>query len=132
MNYKKSLEVVEKALIELKEKNKSIPIVVEGEKDRDALRSLDFTGVIINVNSGKTIIDFCDYLARKYREIILLTDWDRKGGSLCRRIKQNLKGRVKCNVDYRAVFAKNAMTKTIEGLPSWISTMRNKSVEEHV
>ncbi len=37
MDYKKSFEDLEKALSELREENKSIPIIVEGEKDREAL-----------------------------------------------------------------------------------------------
>ena len=65
----------------------------------------------------------------KYREIIILTDWDRKGGFLCHTIMRNLEGRVKCNTHYREIFAKNTMTKTVEGLPSWIQTINEKFKE---
>ena len=41
MDYKKSLEDIEKALSELKEENTNIPIIVEGDKDIEALRKLD-------------------------------------------------------------------------------------------
>jgi dTMP kinase len=128
MDYKKSLEIVEKALTELKEENNKIPIIVEGEKDIKALKKLDITGKIYSVNAGISIIDFCDNIARKYKEIIILTDWDRKGGYICYSIKRNLSGRVKCNTYYREIFAKNTMTKTVEGLPSWIKTIIDKNI----
>lgn len=126
MDYKKSLEDLEKALSELREENKIIPIIVEGEKDIDALRKLEINGVIVSVNSGISITDFCDKLAAKYKDLIILTDWDRRGGYLCHTIKKNLAGRVKCNLYYREIFAKNSMVKTIEGLPSWIKTIKDK------
>ncbi len=126
MDYKKSLELVEKTLSELREENKIIPIIVEGEKDILALKKLDIYGDIFSLNAGISIIDFCDDLARKYKKIIILTDWDRKGGHLCHTIKRNLSGRVNCNTYYREIFAKNSMIKTLEGLPSWINTIKEK------
>jgi 5S rRNA maturation endonuclease (ribonuclease M5) len=126
MDYEKSFDELEEALSELIEENKSIPIVVEGEKDIFALRKLGVIGVIIRINSGLSLTDFCDALARDYKDIIILTDWDRKGGFLCHTIKKNLEGRVNCNTYYREVFAKNSMTRTVEGLPSWIETLKEK------
>ena len=126
MNYEKSFEDLKKTIIELQEKNKKIPIIVEGEKDVDALHKLEINGKIITINSGLSIPDFCDKIADEYNEIIILTDWDRKGGFLCHIILRNLEGRVICNTHFREIFAKNAKTKTVEGLPSWISTMNEK------
>ena len=126
MDYNRSLEDVQKALSELIEENKNNPVIVEGEKDVDALKKLGLTGKIITLNSGLTIIDFCDRIADEYEEVILLTDWDRKGGFLYRTIERNLEGRVKINSYYREVFAKNSMCKTLEGLPSWIITISEK------
>jgi len=126
MDYKKSLEDLQKALSELRDENEIIPIVVEGDKDIEALRKLDLNGEIISVNTGTSLTDFCDKIASKYKEIIILTDWDRRGGYLCHTIRKNLKGRVNCNLYYREVFAKNSMIRTIEGLPSWIDTMKGK------
>jgi len=126
MDYKKSFEDLEKALYELREENKKIPIIVEGDKDREALQRLECNGEIISVNAGISLTDFCDRLAREYKDIIILTDWDRRGGYLCHTIRKNLEGRVNCNIYLREIFAKNAMIRTVEGLPSWISTMREK------
>lgn len=126
MDYNRSLEDVQKALSELIEENKATPVIVEGEKDIDALRKLGLTGEIITLNSGVTLIDFCDKIAEKYEEVIILTDWDRKGGFLYRTIERNLEGRVKVNTYFREVFSKNVMSRTLEGLPSWIDTMSKK------
>ena len=126
MDYNRSLEDVQKALSELVEENKNIPVIVEGEKDVNALRKLGLSGEIITLNSGVTLIDFCDKIAEQYDEIIILTDWDRKGGFLYRTIERNLEGRVKVNTYFREVFSKNVMSRTLEGLPSWLETMSEK------
>ena len=126
MDFKKSIEDLEKIIDELGEENRSIPIIVEGKKDIEALRKLDISGSIISVNAGVPLIDFCDKIAQEHTDIIILTDWDRKGGYLCRTIRKNLEGRVNCNTKYRELFAKNAMIRTLEGLPSWLETMRKK------
>ncbi len=126
MDFKKSIEDLEKIIDELGEENRSIPIIVEGKKDIEALRKLDISGSIISVNAGVPLIDFCDKIAQEHTDIIILTDWDRKGGYLCRTIKRNLEGRVNCNTKYRELFAKNAMIRTLEGLPSWLETMKEK------
>ena len=126
MNYEKSLENLKKALLDLIDENNSTPIIVEGDKDLRALHKLGVNGIIISVNSGMSLTDFCDMIAQDYKDIIILTDWDRKGGYLCHTIMKNLEGRVKCNTYYREVFAKNSMIRTVEGLPSWIETMKEK------
>jgi len=126
MDYKKSLEEIEEALNDLKEENKVVPIIVEGEKDIEALKRIGFSGTIISLNAGFSIIDFCDKIAEKYKEIIILTDWDRRGGYLCHTIVKNLQGRVNCNTIYREILAKNTIIKTVEGLPSLIFTLKDR------
>jgi len=127
MDYKKSIEEIEKVIEDLKKEDKSIPIIVEGEKDKKALRKLNIKRKIIILNKGISLTDFCDKIAKNYKEIIIFTDWDRKGGFLRHKIQKNLEGRVKCNTKYREIFAKNTMTKTVEGIPSWIKTITEKT-----
>ncbi|MFW6121682.1 MAG: toprim domain-containing protein, partial [Petrotogales bacterium] len=103
------------------------PIIVEGYKDKEALHKLGIKGKIIRFNLGMSVSNFSDVIARKYKKIILLTDWDRKGGYLCSTIKKNLESRVKCNIKYRRALAKKSTIRTIEGLPSWIDTLKNKA-----
>jgi len=127
MGTNESLEEIEKTLEELTEENKTTPILVEGDKDVAALRKLGLTGEIIKLNAGMTLIDFCDMLARKHKKIILLLDWDRKGGFLSFNIIKNLEGRVKCETRYREHIAKRSVIRTVEGLPSWIETLKQKN-----
>ncbi len=127
MDYLKSIKDIEEILLDLQEENKSIPILVEGDKDLLALRKLGLRGEIISINKGKSLSDFCDSLASEYKDIIILTDWDRKGEHLGHTIRKNLEGRVNCNMRYREFFAKNTTIRTIEGLPSWIETIRKKT-----
>lgn len=126
MDLKRALEAVERALLEVKEENKTIPIIVEGEKDIQALRLLGITGMIIRINRGMSLTDFCDWVTAHFTKIIILTDWDRRGGSLCRTMMKQLKGRVDYNTTFREILAKNAMVRTVEELPSWLFTMKGK------
>ena len=116
MDYEQTLEELEKELAELQEENKTVPIIVEGEKDTAAIR----------FNKGHSIADFCDIIAQKYQNIILLTDWDWRGSRLCYSLKKHLENRVHCNLNYREKFAKRCSCRQVEGLPSWIETLKNK------
>ena len=126
MDFKQSFDDLEKLLIELKDENKTIPILVEGDKDIEALHKLRISGKIIRLNRGISITNFCDIIAKRHNKIIILTDWDKKGGQLCYKLKKNLIGRVDCNTDYRKKIAQKTTIKTVEGLPSWIETIRKK------
>src|SRR4030042_3982291 len=101
----KTLEELEEILNELQEENETVPIIVEGEKDITALRRLEMTGESIRFNKGQSVSDFCDTIAQKYQKIILLTDWDWRGGRLGSSIKKHLENRVECNMSYRQMFA---------------------------
>jgi 5S rRNA maturation endonuclease (ribonuclease M5) len=127
MKNEETLEELEKELIELREENKTVPILVEGDKDSIGLRKLEITGEIIRFNTGLSVPDFCDMIARNYKQIIIFTDWDWRGTRLCYSIKKHLENRVKCNLKYREVFAKRCGCRTVEGLPSWIETLKNKT-----
>jgi 5S rRNA maturation endonuclease (ribonuclease M5) len=126
MDHKKSLEEINDAIKKLRKENEKIPILVEGEKDVDALRSLGINGKILTINYGKSISNFCDDLADRYKGIIILTDLDRKGGRLCRSIQKNLEGRVKCMTKFRDTFSKFAAVKNIEGLPTYLKNLDAK------
>lgn len=126
MNLERCVEEVELALDELVELNNSIPVIVEGIKDRRALRTLGLTGDIITLNKGISLSDFADYISERYDEVIILSDWDRRGGSLCRRLKELFKGRLTYDVRIRQRLSKFAMIKKVEGLPSWLETVYHR------
>lgn len=126
MNLKGCIEEVKLALDELVEMNNSAPVIVEGVKDRRALRKLGLTGKIITINKGMSLSDFSDWVSEQYEKVIILSDWDRRGGSICRRLKELLKGRVIYDVTIRQRLSKFAMIKKVEGIPSWLETMMVK------
>ncbi len=72
------------------EKNRTAPIIVEGDNDIRSLRYLGFSGEIIKLNSGLSLMGFSESVARNHREIILLTDMDRKGIKLKESLKSLL------------------------------------------
>ncbi|KAA0000959.1 MAG: toprim domain-containing protein [Thermoplasmata archaeon] len=127
MDCRSAIEHIEKAIEEIKQKNKEIPIIVEGEKDVEALHRLGINGEILIVHCGKKIANFCDIIASKYKEIIILTDWDKKGWRLCKKIEENLKGRTKCFTEYRLIFARYSMVKDIEGIPSFMIHLKERA-----
>jgi 5S rRNA maturation endonuclease (ribonuclease M5) len=71
--------------------NYSIPIIVEGQNDESTLRKLGAKGKIFRLNTGSSILNFCEEIARKHEEVILLPDWDNKGKQLFKKLIQNFK-----------------------------------------
>ena len=68
----------------------SHPILVEGLRDKKALRDLNINSQIILINRGHSIINVVDELSHLLGpkgKFIILTDWDRTGGNLYRLIK---------------------------------------------
>lgn len=69
-------------LSELREANEEVPVVVEGARDVGSLRQLGLAGHIIPLHSGATLFALAEEIAAQADEVILLTDWDRKGQTL--------------------------------------------------
>jgi 5S rRNA maturation endonuclease (ribonuclease M5) len=68
-----------------------VPIIVEGIKDITALRGLGLTGPIYML-AGHNIVSLADELAELPR-LLILFDFDRRGGQLTRRLTEQLEGR---------------------------------------
>ena len=97
-----SLAKIMAIIDDMREDNESMPILVEGKRDKKALQELGFEGDIIVLNSGYTLADVADVISKKYRKIIILTDWDKKGSYLAGRIFNLLRDNdVICNLEYR-------------------------------
>ncbi len=127
MDEARCLEDLEDALQSLIKRNYSgIPVVVEGEKDVAALRSLGLSGKILVLNVGLSIPDFCDKLSERFSEIVVLTDWDRTGGRLAGILLSQLKGRVNCDMSFREVCVRCCMVRVVEGLPSFLQTLKSR------
>lgn len=84
------LERLEELILELQTlADRGAIIVVEGRKDADSLRFLGIKGVI-KLASQLPLLEFTELLSRSGKEIVLLMDWDKKGGMVERRILKYL------------------------------------------
>ncbi|MEM0135250.1 MAG: toprim domain-containing protein [Thermoplasmatales archaeon] len=120
MSAKDNVEKIFKSLEDLKERNRSIPIVVEGKNDIRALRSLNFEGEILTLHSRVTIEKFSRNLSNNYKEVILLLDWDSKGKKLTSSLIRHLNSyEVKTDVDFwKLCFSMVSQMSNVESLPS--------------
>ncbi len=90
MDYAELREDLGRVLDDLIEKNLSAPVIVEGEYDRRALHELGVLGDIRVLNRGNSVLGLCEAIAREYREAIILTDWDVRGGRIARHLRDAL------------------------------------------
>lgn len=120
LSLEERLEHLEALIDELVVVNREIPAIVEGKRDVRALRRLGLEGEILMVNTGESRITFCDRLAGRYAEAILLTDWDRTGGIIARDLRDNLKGRVRLERNLRKGLALYSEVSAVEELPGYM------------
>jgi len=121
------LEKVEEIISELKElADSGAIIVVEGRKDVESLQLLGVKGEV-RLASQQPLLEFTEMLSKSGKEIVLLTDWDKKGGILTRKIKTylldygitpdtSIRGRLRTLVKKRI--------KDIESLNNYVDKLR--------
>lgn len=120
------LDQIQSVLEELIERDADTVILVEGMRDRGALTILGVRGDMVQVQSSTGIFPVAERLAREGRKAIILTDWDRKGGQLCRLLKNALKAN---NVPFdeelrrRLVIVAKQDIKDVQSLPSLYSRL---------
>lgn len=107
-----------KTLEKYRLKNENTPIVVEGKNDLCCLRDLDFQGDIIIINGGNSLLNFSENIAQSNHEIIILTDFDRKGVEIKKYIQRYMHG-LGCRVDTTLwdTLRRYVPIRTIEELP---------------
>lgn len=110
-------------------------LVVEGERDRRALRRLGLEGPILLVHRGASISATAQHLLHRGRRVIVLTDWDREGGVLARRLKEFLEAEsVPLDLEYRRRLSRILRGEVVhvEGLFGWarrLAEMQGGSLE---
>ncbi len=121
------LEKLEELILELKNlSDAGAIIVVEGRKDVESLRSLGINGEV-KLSSQQPLLDFTEKLSRSGKEIVLLTDWDRKGGMVASKITDYLHAySIIPNMDIRARigFLVKKRIKDIESLSKYMGKLR--------
>ncbi len=129
-NLKKRVEKLTELLERLAEKAaKGVPIIIEGQNDKDALRKLNVTGDIIAAKTfGRSFLDVLrEVRKRDPQEIILLMDFDRRGKQWTRRLIENFERmKVKANLLFWKELLNLTDLKDIEGLPTYLETLREK------
>lgn len=107
-----------KTLEKYRTKNEQVPIIVEGRNDMGCLRTLDFQGDIIIVNGGNSLVNFSENVAQENEEVIILTDFDRKGIEIKEHLMRNMPG-LGCHVDTTLwdTIRKYVPIRTVEELP---------------
>ncbi|WP_048054026.1 toprim domain-containing protein [Thermoplasma volcanium] len=111
-------------------KNSSIPIIVEGRNDLASLRKLSFYGEIIVFNRGISITSFSDEISNKYREVIILTDFDNKGSFLKDRFYGYLTGMgVYVDLYLWNFIRKHVPIRTVEELPAEFEREVEKEIQ---
>lgn len=96
-----------------------------------ALKSLGITANVTSMNKGVSIFSLAESLSREHRQVIVLTDWDRRGGQLARMLKDALGANgVSVNDEFRAriVILSKKEIKDIESLPGFIERLRAHKV----
>lgn len=104
-------------------------ILVEGERDRRSLTRLGLAGEIALVHRGKSLAETAQGLVQRHRAVILLTDWDREGGNLARRLRALLQvGGVAIDLEYRRRLARILRGEVVhvEGLYGWAARMAER------
>jgi 5S rRNA maturation endonuclease (ribonuclease M5) len=133
------LEMLEEWLDHLNNYPFEVIIVVEGKKDMTALEDLGIGRRIDHLNKGKNMFDLVSSISeRSFQDkddpfegkMIILTDWDRKGGILASRLK---KACLHLEVDYdmeprrKLIFLTGQWIKDVESLPSFIEGLQSRS-----
>ena len=75
-------------------------VIVEGEKDSDALKKLGCSSKVLEFHRFRGIINFTDSVA-KYKKIIILFDRDRKGRQLTKKTIELLQRRTRIDLSYK-------------------------------
>lgn len=111
-------------------------VVVEGERDRRSLRRLGLEGTIALVHRGDTLSATAHRLRAQGGRVIVLTDWDREGGELARRLKEFLEAeQATLDLEYRRRLARVLRGELVhvEGLYGWarrLAERQGRSLEQ--
>ena len=123
------LESIDAIILELRTLSDSgAIIVVEGRRDVDSLRSLGINGDI-RLACQKPLLEFTENLSKSGKEIVLLTDWDKRGGITARKIINHLLTYgIMPNTDFRSRIGSlvKKRIKDIESLNKYVNKLRDE------
>lgn len=88
MNDSDRLEEIGRELDRLRGLSEDHVILIEGRKDRRALRWLGVEGDMFQIQSGGGPIKAAEYVERHGGKAVVLTDWDSRGGRLAATLRE--------------------------------------------
>jgi len=116
MNFAEYEHLIEE-LEDLRELSETLPIIVEGRRDEKALRELGVETEFFHVSSGTALYELGELIVGKYSDVILLTDLDKAGNKLAKRLKSILsQGGVRVNERFRLSLMSKLDTHQVENL----------------
>ncbi len=87
MSFRKLLSIME----ELQNcAEQGMPILIEGKKDEESLRQLGINGNFIKVSGSPLKLFEIAEIAAQSSKIIILTDFDKKGNELARKLSEDI------------------------------------------
>ncbi|MCQ1534323.1 toprim domain-containing protein [Methanosarcina sp. KYL-1] len=126
--YRKRLERVEELLSELSEyARKGAIIIVEGKRDVLSLKKLGIEGSF-ELATRHSLFNFSERIARQDREIIVLTDWDRRGEILASKLSEyfgNLGIKPELQIRNKLKLITQKEIKDVESLHTYVSKLRS-------
>jgi len=128
--YRKRLERVEELLSELSEySGRGAIIIVEGKRDILSLKRLGIKGDF-ELATRYSLFNFSERIAELGREVIILTDWDRRGDLLAVKLSEyfenfGLKPELQIRCKLKLISQKEI--KDIESLYNYVSKLRLKT-----
>ncbi|MCL7413458.1 MAG: toprim domain-containing protein [ANME-2 cluster archaeon] len=121
------LEQLEELVLELlQQSEEGAAIIVEGKRDRRALRELGITGPV-KLGTQKSLLELCEEVAREYDTVIVLTDWDENGEKLARLMAEfltNAGATVNTDIRQRLKALVKKRIKDIESLNTHLFNLR--------
>ena len=136
-----TLDALDQWIQDLSDLDEGSVILVEGKKDVQALRSMGVESDIRELNLGHPMIDLLEHLKRgsgpfegriKAVKLVILTDWDRKGGKLASVLVQYCKSvDLEFDLDFRRRIAliTSRWIRDVESINSIYWNLKNGSIK---
>ncbi|AAM07446.1 TPA: toprim domain-containing protein [Methanosarcina acetivorans] len=128
--YRKRLERIEELLLELSEySKKGAVIIVEGKRDILSMKRLGIDGNF-ELATRHSLFNFSERIAKLGCEVIILTDWDRRGDILATKLSEyfgnfGIKPELQIRNKLRLITQKEI--KDVESLYTYVSKLRSKT-----
>ncbi|MEL7664584.1 MAG: toprim domain-containing protein [Methanosarcina mazei] len=128
--YRKRLERIEELLLELSESaERGAVIIVEGKRDILSMKKLGIKGSF-ELATRHSLFNFSERIASLGCEVIILTDWDRRGDLLAAKLSEyfeNFGVKPDLQIRNKLKLISQKEIKDIESLYTYVSKLRVKT-----